>query len=293
MEDGQQNSMKVLFIIQARMRSTRLPGKVLLPIPYGSGKPVIQWIIESLQLTGYFSEVIVATSVNKENDVLFEFCNERSINCYRGDEENVLSRFIEIVKNNPCDAVVRLTGDNPVIDQDSLEQTLNFHFSNSNEYTKTEGLPLGMNFEVIAPQALLSLENEELTGYDTEHVTPFIINNKRFVKKYFRPQVNEVLKDLRLTLDYPSDYLVLSAVLTLALKSALKGVPLIMKALHEFPWVFEVNNANVQKMQYPDLETELAAAAKLLESYDLKKAAEVLYSYRNETGLINKKDNSV
>jgi len=269
------------------MRSTRLPGKILLPIPYGSGKPLIQWIIESLQLTGYFSEVIVATSINKENDVLFDFCNEHLIKCYRGNEENVLSRFIEIVKNNPCDALVRLTGDNPIIDRDSLTQTLNFHFSNSNEYTKTEGLPLGMNFEVIAPQALLSLENETLTGYDTEHVTPFIINNNRFVKRYFKPEINEILKDLRLTLDYPSDYLVLSAVLTLAQKSSLTGVPLIMQALHEFPWVFEVNKENIQKMQYTDLNAELKAGARLLESYDLKKAAEILCSYGNKTGLIN------
>src|SRR6202042_2477938 len=108
---------------------------------------------------GHPGEVIVATSTNIENDILFNYCRENAIKCYRGDEENVLSRFIQIVKQQQFDVVVRLTSDNPLTDISLLDKAILYHIKNDNDYTKSEDLPLGMNFEIISPKALLAIED--------------------------------------------------------------------------------------------------------------------------------------
>jgi len=279
MVDGQQNNINVGFIIQARIKSTRLPGKILLPLPFNAGKPVIKWIVDEVSLSNYKKSVIVATSKNSENDILFDYCRSNSINCYRGSEENVLSRFIEIVKEYKFDVIVRLTSDNPLIDISLLDKAIAYHIENVNDYTLTEGLPLGMNYEIISPEALLILESFNTSDYDREHVTPFIRNNDRFKKSVFKPNINDHLKSIRVTVDYPSDYLLLSAILSVGIGQNLKGVDLVEKVLLDFPWIFEVNKTNIQKKQYSTLNDELKAASAVLESFDFKQAAHILNSY--------------
>jgi len=279
MVDGLQNKVNIAFIIQARMKSTRLPGKILLPLPFNTGKPIIKWITDEIKWSTYNGEVIVATSKHLENDILADYCKKNSIKYYRGSEENVLSRFIEIVKENTFDVVVRLTSDNPLIDISLLDKTITYHIENANDYTKTEGLPLGMNYEIISSEALSILENSNTSDYDREHVTPFIRNNDRFKKSIFKPNINNKLKNIRVTVDYPSDYLLLSAILSVGISENLKGIDLLAKVLSDFPWIFEVNNTNVQKKQYNTLNDELNAASSVLETLDFKQAAHILNSY--------------
>ena len=278
MEGGQQNS-KVVIVIQARMQSSRLPGKVLMPIPFGMGKPVIKWIVDGLGSLKCPNEIIVATSENKENDILFDYCFQNSIKCFRGKEDDVLSRFIAITKTQKCNAVVRLTADNPIIDIDILNQALDFHFNNKNDHTRTKGLPLGMNFEIISPSALVSLETENTTDTDKEHVTPFIMNDTKYKKGVLEIKTNKIFENLRLTLDYASDYLVLSQILTLSQHTFLTGIALIKRSLLEFPWIFEANKNNFQKKQYKDIGEELTAAWTILEDCDLKKASGIISAY--------------
>lgn len=279
MVDGPQNKVNIAFIIQARMQSTRLPGKILLPLPFNKGKPIIKWITDEVGLSTYKGEVIVATSKYSENDVLADYCKENLIRCYRGSEENVLSRFIEIIKGNTFDIVVRLTSDNPLIDIALLDKTINYHIENANDYTKTEDMPLGMNYEVISSEALSILENSNTSDYDKEHVTPFIRNNEGFKKGIFKFNINNRLKNIRVTVDYTNDYLLLSAILSFGVSQNLKGIDLIEKVLSDFPWIFEVNNTNVQKKQYNTLRDELNAASAILETLELKQAAHILNSY--------------
>jgi spore coat polysaccharide biosynthesis protein SpsF len=277
---GQQSNIKVGFIIQARMTSTRLPGKILLPLPFDTGKPVIKWIIDELKLSSYNGDIIIATSNNSENDSLVDYCKQNSIKYYRGDEENVLSRFIGIIKENVFDVIVRLTGDNPLIDITLLDKTIAYHFSNSNDYTKTEDLPLGMNYEIISPAALLILEHSSVSDYDREHVTPFIKDSNSFKKGIFKLGIKESFKDIRVTIDYPSDYLMLSAIVTVGTTLKLKGIDLIDKVVFNFPWIFEVNNNNIQKKEYGTLKEELEVASSILDNLELKLAANILNSYK-------------
>jgi spore coat polysaccharide biosynthesis protein SpsF len=115
MVDGLLNK-KVAFIIQARMQSTRLPGKILMPLPVGSNVPLLGRIVETLKISNTNHSIIVATSTNPENNLLETFCKENNVACFRGSEDDVLSRFIDIVKNTDYDLIVRLTADNPFVD---------------------------------------------------------------------------------------------------------------------------------------------------------------------------------
>ena len=125
MVDGRYNDIG--FIIQARLGSTRLPNKVLKPLPFDGEKPVLKVIIDEVLRISKFSNIIVATSKSTINDKLEGFCKSIGVEAYRGDEENVLSRFNTIIKNKSFKHVVRLTGDNPFIDSSLLKESLDYH----------------------------------------------------------------------------------------------------------------------------------------------------------------------
>jgi spore coat polysaccharide biosynthesis protein SpsF len=276
-------SKKVLFVIQARMKSTRLPGKILLPIPLGNGKPLLSWIIDELKESKFSNEIIIATSINPENDVLVPFCDINGISCFRGDEDDVLSRFIYIAKEKSYDCIVRLTGDNPIVDISILDDSIKKHFIENNDYTRTEGLPIGMNFEIISSKTLIDIENHELTDSDREHVTLFVKNNDTYRKGVFNPVISEKIKSLRLTIDYPSDFSLLSTILSqYTVLNNLKGLALIQHTYDYYPWLFETNSSNIQKKQYLDIKEEIADASVFLDQLEFKKASEIL---KNHNGL--------
>jgi spore coat polysaccharide biosynthesis protein SpsF len=253
-----------------------------MPLPFLAGKPVIKWIIDEIGLTAYNGVVIVATSENPENDILIEYCKLNLVKYYRGNEDNVLSRFISIVKEDSYDAVVRLTSDNPLIDIFVLDKAIAYHIDNCNDYTRTEDMPLGMNYEIISPKALLFLEKSATSDYDKEHVTPFIRNSTSFKKNEFIFGANEYLKNIRVTIDYPSDFLLLSAIVAVGLKLNIKGLELIEKIFLDFPWIFEANNSNIQKKKYNTLRDELTAAASILKKFELGNIADILNDYEKK-----------
>jgi spore coat polysaccharide biosynthesis protein SpsF len=275
MVGGLQNK-KVAFIIQARMQSARLPGKILMPLPFENGKPLLSWIIDELKKSNYENKIIVATSVNLENNILASFCEESLIGCYRGEEENVLSRFVAIAKLDNYDCIVRLTADNPIIDISILENTIAYHFERDNDYTATSGLPTGMNFEVISSKTLMDIENHPISDSDKEHVTMFVRNNENYKLGLFTPEIKGEIKALRLTVDYASDYALLSLILSLSNASGLFGIKLIEFVYSKYPWLFEINNSNFQKRQFCDLNQEVNEAILLLEKFEFKNASILL-----------------
>lgn len=275
MEDGLLNK-KVAFIIQARMQSTRLPGKILMNLPLENGKPLLLWIIDELKKSKFDSKIIVATSVNKENDILASFCNSIDVSCFRGDEENVLSRFITIARQNDFDCIVRLTADNPILDINILEKVIKYHFEQNNEYTFTCEMPTGMNFEVISPKCLLDIENHSISDADKEHVTMYVRNNNKYKKNSYNPSTKSELKTLRLTVDYPSDFALLALILSLSVNNGNSGLQLIEEVYSKHPWLFEINQANIQKKQFSNLTEEIKEAGTFLEQFDFKNAAKIL-----------------
>ena len=124
---------------------------------------------------------------------------------------------------------------------------MKYHLINKNDYTYTSGLPLGMNFEIISPLALLSLERVLTTNEEKEHVTLFIRKSKKYNKGEITLTDNSIIKNLRLTVDYPSDYLVVSQVLAFCEYFSSDKLSGIEKMLTRFPWIFNENAKNIQK----------------------------------------------
>lgn len=277
MEVGQVNK-KIGFIIQARMQSTRLPDKVLMPIPFSKGKPLIKWILDQVNFSKFSNrKVIVATSVNQENNKLENFCTTNNISCFRGDEDNVLSRFINIIKQENFDVVVRLTADNPILDIQLLDKTIEKFLSKKLDYIITKGLPLGMNFEVMCPQALLSLESQKLNDSDKEHVTTQLRSNIKYNASVLKfDEEIEDQENIRLTIDYPSDFLLVSFLLDQLNEDENPGMDLITRVFKENKWVFDANKNNYQKKQFKNDKEEKNAAIEFLKKNDFNNAAKIL-----------------
>lgn len=248
MEVGQANNIRLGFIVQSRMKSERLPEKVLLNLPLHENKNAIKWIVDQLNKSIFRnSKTIIATSKDKTNDVLRNYCKKINVECFSGDENDVLSRFITIINNNNFDAIVRLTGDNPLIDTEILDKTIEKHFSEKNHYTKTLDLPLGMNFEIINPKTLVSIGKKKLTDVEKEHVTLFLKNNNEKYKcGYYSFGVNPELSKLRLSIDYPSDFVVVASVLSLLGEKNI-SIKKISEIYENYPWLFDINIKNLQK----------------------------------------------
>ena len=117
------NGQKILCTIEARMSSSRLPGKVLLPL---GGEPSLKRQIERIQKSKYVDQVVVATTVNQSDDLIVEMCESINCNYYRGSEEDVLSRVLEAARKNEADLMVESTGDCPWWIRYKLIDSLNF-----------------------------------------------------------------------------------------------------------------------------------------------------------------------
>lgn len=257
------------------MKSTRLPGKILMPIPLGGGKPILKWITDGLKTSKHYQNIVIASSTDDSNDVLINFCQQENILLSRGSENDVLSRFIDIILINNYDIVVRLTGDNPLLDINKLDSAIENHIYAKADYTFTSGLPLGMNFEIVNGNALLSLRNENLSDSDKEHVTLFIKNNSFFKKN--QVIFSDFTSQIRVTVDYPTDFLVVSSYLEFILHNC-KNVS--SETLEEFtasfPWILEVNSQNFQKKEMLTLKEEIIEAIPILKKLELKKLVNYL-----------------
>ncbi|MEX0595148.1 MAG: glycosyltransferase family protein [Candidatus Paceibacterota bacterium] len=274
---GQLNNIKIGAIIQARMKSTRLPGKVLLPLPFQNGKPLLKWIIDELIKSNLIDYQIVATSTRKENDQLEAFVEDISYaDLFRGKEEDVLSRFIEITKLKNLDHVIRFTGDNPFIDIEILNKTIEYHLKTGNDYTNTKDLPIGMNFEIISSNALLNIDTSKLTKEEKEHVTLNIKNSKEFKKSTFRIKEIKPLNNLRLTVDYPSDFALVSILVNILPKNSNPGIKFIQNIKENYPWIFEINEDNLQIKQFSSTEKEIDTAIEILEKLEMFEAVKLI-----------------
>tara|TARA_Y100001970_G_C14251985_1_gene872526 strand:- start:4042 stop:4737 length:696 start_codon:yes stop_codon:yes gene_type:complete len=172
---------KIICVIQARMGSTRLPGKSLKKI---IGKPMLELIIHNIIESKYVSKYIVATSSSVKDDEIYDLCNKLKIDCYRGSELDVLSRFEMISQKYNADLIIRLTGDNPFVEKCLIDDILDNYFKNFDGYDyvnniDNSGYAYGLNVEIFRRVALDKLKNNiNIDNLDREHVTRYFRNNK-------------------------------------------------------------------------------------------------------------------
>ena len=172
---------KIICVIQARMGSSRLPGKSLKKI---EGKPMLELIINNIIGSKYISRYIVATSNSIIDDEINNLCNRLKIDCYRGSELDVLSRFEFITHKYNPDLIIRLTGDNPFVEKLLIDDILANYFKNFFGYDYVNnidhsGYPYGLFVEIFRKRALDKLKNNvNINALDREHVTRYFRNNK-------------------------------------------------------------------------------------------------------------------
>lgn len=170
--------MNVCAIIQARMSSQRLPGKTLMDV---EGKPMLQHIYERVQESCLVESVVIATSVMKSDDPIAQFCNDLDYAIYRGSEKNVLERYYEAASHYDADHIVRITGDEPLIDPSTIDKIVSTHLSGGYEYTRTlidennpNSYPRGLDVDVFSFDVLEHVYNTAHSDYEREHVTIYI-----------------------------------------------------------------------------------------------------------------------
>lgn len=194
----------VLAVVQARMSSTRLPGKVLADL---AGAPMLQRQLERVSRAVTLSGIVVATSSDDADDPIEELCEHLGIACYRGDLTNVLSRFIGVIAEHQPDVVVRITADCPLMSPVVIDSVVEAFLERGGDYlsnTLQPSFPDGLDVEVVRASALVSLAESDLDQDELEHVTlgiyrrpaEFIVNN--FVGE-------KDLSNLRWTVDSPED----------------------------------------------------------------------------------------
>ena len=197
---------KVAAIVQARMGSTRLPGKVLSSI---ANKPMLQHIVERLRASRMIGSTILATTTLKEDNRLEDFAKNHRLACYRGEEQDVLARYYGAATEFCVKVIVRICADDPLIDPRIIDEVIHSHLGSDADYTfngVVRTFPSGLDVEVFSYGALEKAYNEAWKEYEREHVTPYI---------YLRPEIFKLksvealgkLKrpDLRLTVDTEDD----------------------------------------------------------------------------------------
>ncbi len=203
---------KVDIIIQARMGSTRLPGKVLLP--FGE-ETVLDYVVRVAHQSKYVRLVLVATTTNTEDDKIEKLCRDKEYNWFRGSEEDVLGRYYHAATSLQSDVVVRLTGDNPFVNMEECDKMITLLLENSLDYTGNHdlGLPLGAGAEVFTYEALSHAYRDATQPYEREHVTPYLKEHPTLFR-HMELVSHSYAKysDIRLTLDTEEDYRLLCCI---------------------------------------------------------------------------------
>ncbi|MBI9014620.1 MAG: glycosyltransferase family protein [Clostridiales bacterium] len=200
--------MKVTAIIQARVGSTRLPGKVLKEL---KGHTVLYHVIERVSQSTLIDDIIIATTLNENDDAIEQEAQKCGVKVFRGSEDDVLSRFYLAAENNKSDVVVRITSDCPLIDPNVLDDIINSFIKNDNIEIATNAgadlklrtFPRGLDVEVFSCKVLKDAYLNAKEQYQREHVTPYIYENSQNIYHHLN---NVNYSNYRWTVDTEEDF---------------------------------------------------------------------------------------
>lgn len=165
-------------ILQARVGSTRLPGKVLMPL---CGEPMLIRQVERLMRAKNIDRLTVATSQMGSDDAIASLCEKHGIDCFRGPLEDVLERFYQVACKSGAEHIVRINGDCPLIDPKIVDDSIEFHIENVNDYTSTglcdPRIPDGFGVDIFTFNCLKKIWTEAFSSFDREHVITYLRDN--------------------------------------------------------------------------------------------------------------------
>ena len=207
-------SKKIIASIEARMTSSRLPGKVLMPAI--EKITMLEFMINRLKMSKKIDDIIIATTTNESDNSIINLCKKNKIKFFRGSEDDVLERVYECHKEFKSDVVVELTGDCPLIDPKIVDDVINYYLNNSFDYVSNShvrSFPMGLDVEVFSFELLKQINTKTQDPFDREHVSTYFYTSGLYDcgeiianKKLYWP-------DLRLTLDDNGDYLFLKKII--------------------------------------------------------------------------------
>src|SRR6266446_4155882 len=241
---------KTVAIVQARMGSTRLPGKVLLPLhdftarghgEVGPALGFVTWAADSTQV----DQVIVATSTLPQDDKIAEWCRVNGHKCFRGSETDVLSRFHGAAQQYDADVIVRLTGDCPLLDPKVIEEVIQLRKMKDVMYatnTDPPSYPDGMDVEVFTMAALEIANREATRASDRDTVTRFMVRNRHRISSANLSCPLPSLVNERWVLDSPEDYEFIKEILKRISDETPPNYLDILKVLDKEPSLRAINN---------------------------------------------------
>lgn len=239
---------EVYAIVQARMGSTRLPGKVLRDL---AGKPMLVRDIERIQRASAVDDIIIATTTKPEDDPIVSLCRDIGVNVFRGSENDVLDRYYQAAREYCVKIVVRITSDCPLIEPSVVDRLIREFLSGEPKIDYVSNVfplrtfPRGLDTEVISFSALERCWKEESNPAYREHVTPYIHHNPNIFRIH---EVNhtEDLSTMRWTVDTPEDFELVTQVYKY-LGDAPFSWEDILDLLKQHPELSKINKDIVQK----------------------------------------------
>ncbi len=237
---------KILVVVQARMESTRFYGKIMLPI---LGETLLYRMIERLKMINYQAEIIIATSVEKADDVIEKEATHIKVPCYRGSLNNLLDRHYQAAKIYDADLVVKIPSDCPLIDPEIIDKVFDFYFENEGKFDYVSNLhpatfPDGNDVEIMTIACLQKNWEEASKPMELEHTTPYIWENddKFSVGNVTWNKGLDYSMSHRFTIDYKEDYEFIKTVFEeLYYKKQNFGLIDILDLLDKKPQIFEIN----------------------------------------------------
>tara|TARA_B100000470_G_scaffold18500_1_gene12488 strand:+ start:190 stop:960 length:771 start_codon:yes stop_codon:yes gene_type:complete len=232
--------MTIGCIIQARMGSTRLPGKVLMEVI--EGKPVLYYVINQLKYCKSFEKLIIATTTLPEDDKIAQFCIDNNVNYFRGDSKNVLERHYRCAEKFSLSTVIRMPADKPLLDPEVVDKVVEAFNSNSYDYVTNflpSTYPSGTEVEVLSFNALKIAYEKAILPSEKEHVTNYIYDHKDDFR-IFNVVNSENLSNFRWAVDRIEDLRLIREIV-----SNIRKNPILIKDILELfknePNLVEIN----------------------------------------------------
>lgn len=205
---------KIVASIEARMTSSRLPGKVLMQAI--NGMSMLEFMIHRVRKSQLIDQIVVATTINSTDDPIIEMCKKLSIDYYRGSENDVLLRVLNAHKSVNSKIIVELTGDCPLIDPKIIDQVINVYLNNNFDYVSTgnvRSFPGGVGTQVFSIDILKEISTKTKEPYDREHVSPYIYQSGEYSLRAVIADKELFWPELILALDYKGDYYLIKKII--------------------------------------------------------------------------------
>ena len=270
---------KLGCIVQARMTSSRLPGKVLKTLDYTTGKSILEQVIERLKLVEEIDEIIIATTINADDEPIVAHAEKAGVGSFRGSEHDVLERYYKAAEHYDLDTVIRITSDCPFIDPEVIADLIETYKAGDYDYVsngQNRTFPHGLDCEIFSFDALKTAYDVSEDKFYREHVTTYIYNHRDQFKIGSLELKGEDFSGMRITVDTESDYVVACLISDSLGSKGTYSFRDIVKLYEEKPFLSLINKDIVQKKKYDTLDEELKAAAGILRLQELNNAVAVL-----------------